>query len=483
MGCGASVMNRDGGDGNTASAPQPKKEAAEGESFGSDLKSFLIKIIKEPEYAKSLPDHLAATEDPTNQVEKMLKMLMSIVDMVKDTTTPKHDIPEFLVGCLVAFLYHLTMKPAAPEKQVELQSLQDTGYHVDAKWADAVYDKEEVEDPKAALVVSMAAEPTPKTLKVEDVAYFRAASKLGQPAVAVVADRERELILVIVRGTANMKDVLTDLAGAAREWEGGYAHESVSLGARKVFDEIKEYVLNLKAQNPSFAVRCVGHSLGGGTAGCLSILMHHDEEFAARIYGGVPMPGKKSKGSYMITAVGFGSAACINKELVEEAHPYCTTIVHDADLVPRLCTDNISDFIVLADNLVDTFKLVADDMRMLMKGTKPEGYDFRKVLGMLKKAASDPGGLLKDLLDEKMDKAEDAVDAAAASNEKRLYAPGRLMFLSKPEKGNGPYTISKGSMASETSKMLLKGSMFKDHSCGGYVKVCCLGRLPPPPAA
>lgn len=28
----------------------------------------------------------------------MLKMLMSIVDMVKDTTTPKHDIPEFLVG-------------------------------------------------------------------------------------------------------------------------------------------------------------------------------------------------------------------------------------------------------------------------------------------------------------------------------------------------------------------------------------------------
>lgn len=37
---------QDGGDGNTASAPQPKKEAAEGESFGSDLKSFLIKIIK-----------------------------------------------------------------------------------------------------------------------------------------------------------------------------------------------------------------------------------------------------------------------------------------------------------------------------------------------------------------------------------------------------------------------------------------------------
>ena len=57
------------------------------------------------------------------------------------------------------------MKPAAPEKQVELQSLQDTGYHVDAKWADAVYDKEEVEDPKAALVVSMAAEPTVRALE------------------------------------------------------------------------------------------------------------------------------------------------------------------------------------------------------------------------------------------------------------------------------------------------------------------------------
>lgn len=31
--------------------------------------SSRFRVTQEPEYAKSLPDHLAATEDPTNQVE------------------------------------------------------------------------------------------------------------------------------------------------------------------------------------------------------------------------------------------------------------------------------------------------------------------------------------------------------------------------------------------------------------------------------
>lgn len=320
--------------------------------------------------------------------------------------------------------------------------------------------------------------PQPKKVATEDVVFFKAESELGKPAHAIVLDRERELILVVVRGTQSWKDMVTDAAGMAREWYDGYAHESVAKGAEYIFRQHRQLLLELKSANPTYAVRTTGHSLGGGVAGCLALAMHRDDEFASYVYGSVPVPGKKSKGSYLITSVGFGSAAVLSKELTEEVHPYVTTVVHDSDLVPRLSVANISDFIVMADALVDTFQAVADDMRKLLKGEKPEGYDFRKVMSMLAKAAKDPGGLLKDMIDEKMDKAEDAADAAAAADVKRLYSPGRLMFLCKPDgKGGRQYSISKGSMASECSALLLKGSMMDDHKVGIYFNVVCTGQI------
>jgi hypothetical protein len=48
-----------------------------------------------------------------------------------------------------------------------------------------------------------------------------------------------------------------------------------------------------------------------------------------QIYRDVPIPEKGKKGQYMITSVGFGSAAVLSKDLTEEMHRYCTTFVHD----------------------------------------------------------------------------------------------------------------------------------------------------------
>lgn len=60
---------------------------------------------------------------------------------------------------LVMFLYHLTSKHKAPEKQVELSTLKESAYDTDCKWADAVYEKDTAADPKAALAEHMAREP------------------------------------------------------------------------------------------------------------------------------------------------------------------------------------------------------------------------------------------------------------------------------------------------------------------------------------
>ncbi|GFR47643.1 hypothetical protein Agub_g9385 [Astrephomene gubernaculifera] len=482
MGCGAS-SEAGLGVANPTAAPAASKPATDG--FMTDLLEFLFKAVTDEDFIENLFQNLGSSDNPSTEVEKLLKAVISIIETVASTTPPKHKMSEFLLGCLVAFLCHLTVKFKGPEKTLQLATLQEAGYHLDAKWADAVYDKDKCADPRVALAESLSKQPFAITIKPEDIVHFRPTSSLAKPAVALALDHSRQLILVVVRGTANFKDMLTDAAGAAREWCGGYAHEMVSTGAKAIFEELRSQILDLKKANPAYAVRTVGHSLGGGTAGCLALLMHRDEEFAKAVYGDVTIPAKKAKGRYMITSVGFGSAAVLSRDLTEEVHPYVTTVVHDSDLVPRLCLQNISDLVVTADVLVDVFKAVAKALGSLIAGETPEGMNDFEAIGMLAKAATDPAGLLREMLQEQAEAGiQDAVAATLSRQDpKRLYAPGRLVLLTRPESSSAAasraYSIAKGSMATEASELLLRGSMLRDHSMEVYVHVCCTGEVHP----
>ncbi|KXZ41373.1 hypothetical protein GPECTOR_515g490 [Gonium pectorale] len=481
MGCGASTES-----GAAAPTPAPggqagssdKQVAPATDGFVNDLLEFVLKLLTDESYSESLLGELQKNDNPENKVERMLKVAMSMIGTVANIKAPQHEMGDFLIGCALAFFVHVALRHTGPQKVMDLAALQELGYHIDAKWASAVYDKEAAEDPKAALAEAMAQEPFPQSIKPEDVAYFRPTSELGRPAVAVALDHARGLILVVTRGTATAVDAITDLAGTAVEWCGGYAHEAVSLSARTLFDEVRDEVLGLKAAHPTYGVRTVGHSLGGGVSGCMALLMHRDAEFADAVYGATPQPGKKSKGCYMITSSGFGSAAVLSRELTEEVHRYATTIVHDSDLVPRLCTDTISDMITLADELVEVFKVVAALFKELCDGKTPDGIDDLTAMALVAKAVSDPAGLLRELLDEKLEKAGAAVQLAADLDPKRLYAPGRLVLLARPETGSR-YTISRGSMAGGASQLLLKGSMLADHAVTAYLRAVAQGEVVP----
>lgn len=50
-------------------ANAPTKQADKGNSFGKDIGSFLMKLIKDPSYASNLLEELKKPEEPENQVE------------------------------------------------------------------------------------------------------------------------------------------------------------------------------------------------------------------------------------------------------------------------------------------------------------------------------------------------------------------------------------------------------------------------------
>ncbi|PNH02105.1 hypothetical protein TSOC_011956, partial [Tetrabaena socialis] len=146
-----------------------------------------------------------------------------------------------------------------------------------------------------------------------------------------------------------------------------------------------------------------------------------------------------------------------------------------ADVVPRLCTANLSDFIKRADAFADAFEAVSGAISKLLEGEEPAGYDDERVADLLIQVVSDPSAALKSLLTEKLDKTEDAVEEMIESDEARLYAPGRLLLLLKPEGGVAQYDIRSGSIVSAASNMRLKTTMFKDHGVDAYVQACCSG--------
>jgi hypothetical protein len=116
-------------------------------------------------------------------------------------------------------------------------------------------DLEESSDPKRDLCKALAKGGNSVTIAPEDVIEFENKSQLGKPAYAIVLDRQRKHIMVVVRGTQNIKDMITDAAGKATEYEEGMdgnmgmAHTAVLMSARSIFNEVREKVLELAKEN------------------------------------------------------------------------------------------------------------------------------------------------------------------------------------------------------------------------------------------
>ena len=76
---------------------------------------------------------------------------------------------------------------------------------------------------------------------------------------------------------------------------------------------------------PDFKIRLVGHSLGAGTVALMTALLKADPQFD----------------NVDIRAHGFGTPACVSKELSLKLQPFVTSVIHREDMVPRLSFSNL----------------------------------------------------------------------------------------------------------------------------------------------
>ncbi|CAL1537427.1 unnamed protein product, partial [Lymnaea stagnalis] len=159
--------------------------------------------------------------------------------------------------------------------------------------------KGEIVDDNCCMCNFSTAQPT-SGLDSLDVVYCTYHVAIGETPFFVALDHEHKKVVVAIRGTLSLQDVLTDLqaepetlplASPQDDWQGhkGMIQAAVYIKKKLVDDGILQMAWEsdegytkssdwLKSERDAskYELVLVGHSLGAGTAAILAILLHAD---------------------------------------------------------------------------------------------------------------------------------------------------------------------------------------------------------------
>jgi len=183
--------------------------------------------------------------------------------------------------------------------------------------------------------------------------YAKTSASPNEPSHYVAIKKEqtrwfdsRLQVLISVRGTKELEDILTDALHDAvpyptstpdedddgnNEKTTGMAHAGIVQSGKWLVSthiDLLKHLLSV-SQKRKIQLSLVGHSLGAGVATIAAM------EFNT-YYGDL----------IDATAVGFGCPALLSRDLSDKVKPYVTTIVADTDVVPRMSGATIANKIM-----------------------------------------------------------------------------------------------------------------------------------------
>jgi len=158
-----------------------------------------------------------------------------------------------------------------------------------------------------------------------ELVYYDPDSSPGEPSHYLALKKGQSRwsntldVILSVRGTNNIEDVLTDCLGRPVDYRGGTAHEGFVRSGQHIVDLHKPLLLEMLKMSgkKKIKLRVFGHSLGAATGAIAGIEFNDDDRFDVEV-------------------VGFGCPALLSKDLSEQYKGIITTVVNDADMIPRM---------------------------------------------------------------------------------------------------------------------------------------------------
>ena len=93
----------------------------------------------------------------------------------------------------------------------------------------------------------------------------------------VVVDHKHEKVVLSIRGTFSLEEIVLDVAAFSEEFCGGEAHAEMANMAERVWKAAGPKVQTVLQENPGYEFVLTGHSLGAGAACLVTILVQNKQ--------------------------------------------------------------------------------------------------------------------------------------------------------------------------------------------------------------
>lgn len=335
-------------------------------------------------------------------------------------------------------------------------------------------------------------------------------STFQEPAFFLSESQARNEVFFVIRGTASMKDALTDGDCAAEdlnstlpEFAGVKAHRGMTKSAHALLDKHASKIckcvemFELKKKKPRFIV--LGHSLGAGTAAIASILL------------------KEKLGKTPVECVAFATPPCLDAKGCQASAHLKSIVCHD-DVITRASRQNVDDLFMRIQEInwkddfskdvnklhtVQAAKAASVTLASMQKSAMSAASSFAEqakkrmassssggggnknvekakaaagaaasvaAAGAAKAAAgaSALAGKFSSMMSKKAAAPEDDADDADPADLVDLFVPGKIYHFRRSPHGAGMYASVIRYDAPTLRRIELSSSYVEDHSLSEY---------------